>query len=62
MKQETNCIEVCLLKTVETKPVSFYMILNLLHETKVTGACKDYPWVRVNVNRRNLLLTTNSVE
>ena len=30
-------------ETVETKPVPFYIILNLLHEIKVTGPCKDYP-------------------
>ena len=34
-----------LLRSVETKPVSFYKIRNLLYETKMTGVtklCKSY--------------------
>ena len=46
LNQETTALHINLiiprsfLRTVKIKPVSFYMIRNLLHETKVIGVTK----------------------
>ena len=66
-KYKFTIIHRSLLRTVETKPVSFHKIGNLLYETKLIGVTKlfksyvktkSFLWLTVNMSRRNILLAT----